>query len=237
MKLHSKKMNIKKKAFSLVEVLASMTILALISSSVWIVIDRSVTSMADLEMQMNAFEIARENMEILLSKSSVSETTEYGSSDKFPDIQWKTVVETFYEPIESQVWLRGTCTAEYFDSSGEKQTIELSHWLTGLTEAQLLQLSMQDEAELEMLEDQFIETVEDAAEYAGVDPETIEQWLEDGLEITEEGFFIKSELDYFKSNNEIQETEKITENDRSDETEQDEDDLPIESDSTYDELE
>ncbi len=215
----------------------ALSILALISSSVWVVIDRSVTSMADLEMQMHAFEIARENMETLLSQSSVSETTEYGSSDKYPDIKWKTVVETFYEPIESQVWLRGTCTAEYFDSGGEKQTIELSHWLTGLTEAQLLQLSMQDEAELEMLEDQFIETVEDAAEYAGVDPETIEQWLEDGLETTEEGFFIKSELDYFKSNNEIQETEKITENDRSDETEQDEDDLPIERDSTYEELE
>ena len=215
----------------------ALSILALISSSVWVVIDRSVTSMADLEMQMNAFEIARENMETLLSKSSVSETTEYGSSDKYPDIQWKTVVETFYEPIESQVWLRGTCTAEYFDSSGEKKTIELSHWLSGLTEAQLLQLSMQDEAEQEMLEDQFIETVEDAAEYAGVDPETIEQWLEDGLETTEEGFFIKSELDYFKSNNEIPETGRITEADRSDETEQDEDDSLMETDSMYEELE
>ena len=227
----------KKRAFSLVEVLMALSILALISSSVWIVIDRSVTSMADLEMQMHAFEIARENMENLLSKSSVSEITEYGSSDKYPDIEWKTVVETFYEPIESQVWLRGICTAEYFDSSGEKQTIELSHWLTGLTEAQLLQIAMQDEVNLEMLEDQFIETVEDAAEYAGVDAETIVQWLEDGLETTEEGFFIKSDLEYFKSNNEIQETERIAENDRSDETEQDQDDMLTETDSTYEEFE
>ena len=227
----------KKRAFSLVEVLMALSILALISSSVWIVIDRSVTSMADLEMQMHAFEIARENMENLLSKSSVSEITEYGSSDKYPDIEWKTVVETFYEPIESQVWLRGICTAEYFDSSGEKQTIELSHWLTGLTEAQLLQIAMQDEVNLEMLEDQFIETVEDAAEYAGVDAETIVQWLEDGLETTEEGFFIKSDLEYFKSNNEIQETERIAENDRSDETEQDQDDMLAETDSTYEEFE
>jgi len=208
----------------------ALSILALISSSVWVVIDRSVLSMADLEMQMNAFEIARENMETLLTKSSVSETTEYGSSEKYPDIQWKTVVETFYEPMESQVWLRGTCTAEYFDSNGEKKIIELSHWLTGLTEAQLLQLSMQDEEELEMLEDQFIETVEDAAEYAGVDPETIEQWLEDGLETTDDGFFIKSELDYFKSNNEIQEEDRITDSDESDETEQDEDDWTTEED-------
>lgn len=212
----------------------ALSILALISSSVWVVIDRSVRSMTDLEMQMHAFEIARENMETLLSKSSATETTEYGSSDKYPDIQWKTVVETFYEPIESQVWLRGTCTAEYFDSNGEKQTIELSHWLTGLTEAQLLQLSKQDEAEQQMLEDQFIDTVEDAAEYAGVEPETIEQWLEDGLETTEEGYFIKSDLDYFKSNYEIEKTEKITEADRSDESE---DDRSIEEDLTYDELE
>ena len=212
----------------------ALSILALISSSVWVVIDRSVRSMTDLEMQMHAFEIARENMETLLSKSSATETTEYGSSDKYPDIQWKTVVETFYEPIESQVWLRGTCIAEYFDSNGEKQTIELSHWLTGLTEAQLLQLSKQDEAEQQTLEDQFIDTVEDAAEYAGVEPETIEQWLEDGLETTEEGYFIKSDLDYFKSNYEIEETEKITEADRSDESE---DDRSIEEDLTYDEFE
>ena len=195
----------------------ALSILALISSSVWVVIDRSITSMTDLEMKMHAFEIARENMETLLSKSSVGESTEYGSSDKYPDIQWQTTVETFYEPIKSQVWLRGTCTAEYYDSNGEKQTIELSHWLTGLTEAQLLQLSMQDEEEIEMLEDQFIETVEDAAEYAGVNDETIEQWLEEGLETTEEGFFIKSELDYFKSNYEIQASERITETDESDE--------------------
>ena len=96
---------------------------------------------------------------------------------------------------------------------------------------------MQDEAELETLEDQFIETIEDAAEYVGVDPETIEQWLEDGLETTEEGFFIKSELDYFKSNNDIQESERITENDRSDKTEEDQDDRLNETDSTYEELE
>ena len=85
-----------------------------------------------------------------------------------------------------------------------------------------------------MLEDQFIDTVEDAAEYAGVEPETIEQWLEDGLETTEEGYFIKSDLDYFKSNYEIEKTEKITEADRSDESE---DDRSIEEDLTYDELE
>jgi hypothetical protein len=182
-----------------------------------------MTSMADSEIQMQAFEIVRENLETLLSQNSVQETTEYGSSDKYPDIQWKTVVETFYEPITAQLWLKGTCSADYFDSSGERQTVELTHWLTGLTEAQLLQIMMQEEEEQEWTEDQLIETVEDAAEYAGVEPEIIEQWLEDDMQTTDEGFFIKSELDLYKSYLESQKTEGTSETDQPAEAEQDQD--------------
>ena len=61
------------KAFSLTEVLTALTILAIMSSSVFVVIDRCITSSTNSVLQMHAFEVARENMEALLTKDSVQE--------------------------------------------------------------------------------------------------------------------------------------------------------------------
>ena len=83
------------KAFSLVEVLMAVAILALTCSSVLVVIERCVTSAAESALRMRAFEVARENMEQLLASASVKESIEYGQSEKYPDIGWQTVVETF----------------------------------------------------------------------------------------------------------------------------------------------
>ena len=85
-------------AFSLVEAVTALIILALISSSVLVVINRCMASAADSALRMQAFEVARDNMETLLSKDSVNEMVEYGSSDKHPEIKWQTTVEMFYEP-------------------------------------------------------------------------------------------------------------------------------------------
>jgi prepilin-type N-terminal cleavage/methylation domain-containing protein len=183
------------KAFTLVEVLTALAILALMSSSILVVINRCITSSTNSVLQMHAFEVARENMETLLSKDSVQESIEYGTSDKYPEIDWQTVVETFYEPITSSMWLRGVCTAEYTDASGKEQTVELMHWLTGLTREQLLQIMNQQGEEL--LAAQLLETIEEAAEYANVDSQTIETWIDNGMKTTEDGFFIKSNLDIY----------------------------------------
>jgi len=187
--------NSARKAFSLTEVLTALMILALMSSSVLVVIDRCITSSTNSVLQMQAFEVARENMETLLSGDSVQESVEYGTSDKYPQINWQTVVETFYEPITSSMWLRGVCTAEYIDASGKRQTVELMHWLTGLTKEQLLQVMNQQDEEL--LAAQLLETIEEAAEYANVDTQTIEKWIDNGMLTTEDGFFIKSNLDLY----------------------------------------
>ena len=48
-------------------------------------------------------------------------------------------------------------------------------------------------------DDEVIETLAEAAEYAGVDEATIEQWEEDEMRITEDGYYVKSELDLYKS--------------------------------------
>ena len=191
----------RKKAFSLVEVLMAVAILALTCSSVLVVIERCVASAAESALRMRAFEVARENMEKLLASTSVKESIEYGQSEKYPDIGWQTVVETFYEPITARMWIRGVCSAQYFDSEEQEQTVELTHWLTDLTKEQLLQLEKRDEEELEELAAELIETLEDAADYAGVDVETIEQWLQNGLLTTEDGSFIKDNLDLYMSTN------------------------------------
>jgi hypothetical protein len=105
-----------------------------------------MASAADSELRMQAFEVARDNMETLLSKDSVSETVEYGDSVKYPEIKWQTTVEIFYEPTmaeQMQIWARGICSAEYTDTAGNVQTVELTHWLTSLTKEQLLQMFKQ----------------------------------------------------------------------------------------------
>jgi Tfp pilus assembly protein PilV len=198
-----------KKAFSLVEVVMAVAILALTCSSVLVVIERCVASAAESALRMRAFEVARDNMEKLLASPSVKESIEYGQSEKYPDIGWQTVVETFYEPITARMWIRGVCSAQYIDSEEQEQTVELTHWLTDLTKDQLLQIEQRDEEELEELAAELIETLEDAADYAGVDVETIEQWLQNGLLTTENGSFIKDNLDlYMRSNGNPSEEEK-----------------------------
>lgn len=187
-----------RKAFSLVEAITALAILALVCSSVMVVINRCLGSVTDSVVRMQALEVARDNMEQLLASASVKEGTEYGESDKYPDIKWQTVIETFYEPITSRMWIRGICSADYGDTTGEPQTIELTHWLTDLTKEQLLQIMQQEEEEKERMANQIIGTIEEAAEYAGVEVDTIEQWIDDGMLQTDDGSFVKNNLDLFK---------------------------------------
>ena len=188
--------NVKEKAFSLVEVLTALAILALISSSVLVVINRCVASAADSALRIQAFEVARENMEKLLASTLVQENVEYGESDKYPDITWQRVVETFYEPITARMWLRGVCSAQYIDMEGQEQTVELTHWLTDLTKKQLLDIMTREEEEGQLAA-QLIGTLEEAAEYADVDVQTIERWLENGMLTTGDGSFVKMNLDIY----------------------------------------
>ncbi len=180
------------------EATTALIILAFISSSVLVVINRCMASAADSELRMQAFRVARENMEKLLASNSVEETVEYGNSEMYPDIEWQTVVETFYEPLTSRMWIQAVCSAEYIDTKDELQKIELTHWLTDLTKQQLLQIIEQQEQEKELLAEQLIETLEEAADYAGVDEATIEQWLENGMPTNSDGFFITDQLDLYR---------------------------------------
>jgi len=186
------------KGFTLMEMVTALIILALISSSLLVVINRCVASAADSTLRMKAFEVARENMEKLLASDSVSQTVEFGTSDKCPEIKWQTVVETFYEPVTTRMWIRGVCSAEYADSAGEVQTVELTHWLTDVTKQQLLEILKGQQEDQGRLASLVFGSIEEVAEYAGVDVETVEQWVDNGMLTTEDGSFVKDNIDIYK---------------------------------------
>ena len=183
--------------FTLLEVMTALAILALVSSSVLLVVDRCLESTADSALRMEAFELARENMEQVLSAGTVEETVEYGNSEKYPDIAWRTVVESFSEPVSGKMWIRAVCSADYKDSTGQDQTIKLEHWITDLTDQQANQLAGQPGSIEELTADQVLPTEKEAADYAGVDADTIQKWVENGLVVMNDGTFLKYNLDVY----------------------------------------
>ena len=187
----------RRKAFTLVESMASITLLAFIGVSVWVVLERCTTSAADSVQRMRAFEIARENMEKILGLDSVQEMTEYGTSEKFPDIRWQTTIESFYEPATSNMWVRAVCSAEYTNTSGESQNVELTNWLTKLSNEQMKQLEAKSALQKQQIAKHIIATEDLAAEFAGVTVETIRRWVKNGMPMTDAGEYLKPWLDLY----------------------------------------
>lgn len=186
--------------FSLPEVMAALIILAFVGTNVMVVVNRSMASVADLSVRMQAFEVSRDNMEYLLGSETVSEQVEYGFSEKYPAIEWQTVVESFYEPMTKRLWIKAICLAEYEDSSGEMQKVEFTHWLTNLTKQQVMAILNKMNAEQQLLAeaDQLIPDIEMAAEYADVEPEVIQAWIDGGMPTARQGGYLKMALDYWK---------------------------------------
>jgi len=188
-----------RQGFTLTEILAALIILALICSSAFMIIDRCVKATTDTTLKMQAFKVARENMESLLSKRSAKEKVDYGNSKTYPHINWETVVETFDEPVKSQMWVRAVCSAYYIDSKGQEQKVELSHWLTNISRRQMVQILEQMEQRKEILKEQLVPSSSEAAAYANVSPETIQMWLDNGMPTASNGTFIKDALDLYKN--------------------------------------
>ncbi len=130
----------RRKAFTLIEVVAAATIIGFIISSVLVVFIRCSSAVRDSTRRMQALDVARENMETLLGAETLPEQVVYGYGDKYPAIQWTTRVETFYEPVAEKMWLRAVCSAQYEDSQGELRKVEFTHWLTKLNEKQIKQI-------------------------------------------------------------------------------------------------
>lgn len=140
--------------FSLTEAIAATMILALISSSVFVIIDRSMEVATDSQFRMQALEVAREQIEKILCMGAVEETTDYGVSEKYPAIEWQTTIETFTEPYKSRPWLRAVCTASYYDTANEQQSVELASWLTDISDEQAQKAAEQKEKQKEQLSEE-----------------------------------------------------------------------------------
>ncbi|MEN6308774.1 MAG: type II secretion system protein [Anaerohalosphaeraceae bacterium] len=141
----------RKPGFTLIEVAAALVILSMLISSALVVMSRITSGMIDLQSETQAFSIARQNLEKLLSSTPVSDMTEYGVVETNPDMDWEIVVEPFYEPISNRMWIRGLSSASYTDSFGERKTIELTCWLTGLTAQQIRQILEQQKRQEEFM--------------------------------------------------------------------------------------
>ncbi len=184
--------------FSLIETMAALTILSIISVAILVIINRSMASASDSIIRMRAFEVARENMEILLTSESISESVEYGHNEKYPEVKWQTAVEAFFEPVTSQMWIQGVCSAEYVDSAGEEQKVELTNWLTNLTAKDALKMLQLRHESGDTLDGHIIGSLEEAAEYLGVDKKTILAWEAAGMVKSEDGRYVTDFLDLYK---------------------------------------
>ena len=139
----------KASAFTLIEVMAAVLILSLITSSVLTIMNRCISATIDSRKKMLAFELARENMETLLSASSMREKNEFGVSHLDPEIEWETIIETTSVSGSNKLYLQAVCSATYIDTEGESQKIEFTHWITKLSAKHIAMIKNRDKLELE----------------------------------------------------------------------------------------
>ena len=165
------------RAFTLVEVVAAVALLAIMISSVLVLMNNFVDAVIDMRLRQQAFDLARTNMETLLSESRLSDMAESDISETNPDIRWETVVEPFYEPINYSMWVRAVCSAMFIDSKGQDQTIELEHWVTNLNAAQIKQILEQQRLEAEYLD------LLQAGQYSDIQETTIACLGQQGLNV------------------------------------------------------
>jgi hypothetical protein len=166
------------------------------------ILDRLVGAMADMRLRAEAFETARQNMETLLSETSIANRSEYGTNEVVPEIQWQTVVEPFYEPISNKMWIRAVCSAGFNDSQGQYQSIDLEHWLTNLSASVVRQIIQQQQAEQDYLD--LLSGTAAGQEEAMAQEATTAYLSEAGLDVDKYTAFLeqqrRNKLDYISKN-------------------------------------
>ncbi|MCK4999632.1 MAG: hypothetical protein KAS23_08855 [Anaerohalosphaera sp.] len=128
----------------MLEIICAIAVLGIVVSTVMVVTNNCMVAAMDTKAKVEAFKVARENMETLLSKTVIEEFVEYGYDEINPDIEWETEVKPFTEPVTSKMWIQATCSASYTDSNAERQTVELTHWVTGLSAADIKNIQEQN---------------------------------------------------------------------------------------------
>jgi type II secretory pathway pseudopilin PulG len=152
-KKNNQNLNTALKGFTLFEAMASVVILSMITVSVLVVVNNMFDKSDEMNLRKKAFEVARDNMEMIISQNSTKEYAESGFSEIYPDIEWEVSVETFTPPqLDSEMWLKAYSSAFYLDSDGQGQQVKLEHWLTQLNVGQKKQILDEQKREEEYLE-------------------------------------------------------------------------------------
>ncbi len=141
-----------KRGFTLIEVMMAVAILGVILASAMLVANRSIEAMIDVRTRGRAFEVARENMELVMAGDYVEQFAEFGMSEMYPEIEYELIVEPFYEPVNNRMWIQAKSTAAYMDREGESQDVTLTCWVTNLTKKQITQILEQMKREEDFAE-------------------------------------------------------------------------------------
>ncbi|MCE5185475.1 MAG: prepilin-type N-terminal cleavage/methylation domain-containing protein [Planctomycetaceae bacterium] len=178
----------RRSGFTLAEVAAAIVLLGLLVGSSLTLINRYIDTVMDMRLRDQAFEIAHSNMERLLSENSLSDMDDYGTDEFNPDMDWETIVEPFFEPVTNQMWIRAVCTAGFTDTKGERQDVELEHWITNLTPEQVKQIKAQQKAEQE-----FMDLLQ-GGELSDMQKATVAFMLQEGMDVEAYHKFLKQQL-------------------------------------------
>jgi type II secretory pathway pseudopilin PulG len=116
--------------FTIPEVTGALVVLGLVCAMIFPIIQNAMQAYSLNSAKLEAFQVARENMENLIAAGTVTESVEYGISEMNPNIEWETAVEPF--DLEGGMWVRAVCSATYFDANDQPQKVELVHWLSEL---------------------------------------------------------------------------------------------------------
>jgi prepilin-type N-terminal cleavage/methylation domain-containing protein len=184
--------------FTLVEVAAALVLLGLLLGSTLTLMNRYVDTVIDMQLRQQAFEMARSNMERLLSENTLSDRDDYGTDEFHPELDWEMLVEPFYEPVTNRMWIRAVCLAGYMDTKGQRQDVELEHWITNLTKEQIRQILAQQKAEEEYLK------ILQGGELTDVQKATVAFLVQEGMDVEAYRKLLKKQLrqkiDYLSRN-------------------------------------
>lgn len=186
---------LKSSGFTLLEVVVALMLLGVICASLFVVMERCMVSVTDMIWERRAFEVARENLEQVLCRTSVNEQEDedYGQSERYPQIAWGTTMDIYTDPIDGSLsWLKVVCTAEYEDTEGETQTVSLSHLLCSISESE------DDPNQVDGFEDWKVYTSDnEAAADLGIDVEQIIEFKDNDMLLTDANLCIRHNCQIF----------------------------------------
>ncbi|AQQ09381.1 hypothetical protein L21SP3_01185 [Sedimentisphaera cyanobacteriorum] len=159
------------KAFTLLESMAALFVMGIVTTGVMVTISNCINSMTDMRLEQEAVKLARENMEYLLAESNVREYVESGVDEYNTNLSWEMGYEVKTFPDTDQQWVMAFSVVEYYNSENELESVELENWLAKLSMRESQQLEEQRQLEQEYLD----QLSEEDAEYEAQQDESSEQ--------------------------------------------------------------